>query len=174
MKLKWICITAIILIIVSVLITGIYKASADKRTDWQSAPAGTVLVDYYSCISGTDGYDSFYELVLKKTESTDTVLLEKYDSNSEEAPALSCMVPAGAVEKCFEIIDGNKLHRWNKRYKETPQCGGGVSCSFFDGEKQVRVSTDCCPDNGNIILNEISFVIQSYVTGANESTLVLN
>ena len=174
MKVKYIFITVIILIIVSVLIIEMYKAYVGQRTDWQSAPAGTVLVDYYSCISGTDGYDSFYELVLKKTESADTVLLEKYDSNSEPSPALSCMVPAEAAGRCFEIIDGNKLHKWNKRYKEAPQCGGGVSCSFFDGEKQVRVSTDCCPNNGNTILNEIKFVIQSYIIGVDENTLELS
>lgn len=174
MKVKYIFITVIILIIVSVLIIGMYKAYVGQRTDWQSAPAGTVLVDYYSCISGTDGYDSFYELVLKKTESADAVLLEQYDSNSEERPSLTCTVPVEVVEKCFEIIDGYRLHSWNKRYEESPQCGGGVSYSFFDGEKQVRVSTDCCPNNGNTILNEIKFVIQSYIIGVDENTLELS
>ncbi|MDD5923397.1 MAG: hypothetical protein PUC88_01255 [Clostridia bacterium] len=49
-----------------------------------------------------------------------------------------------------------------RKYKEEPLTGGTTVCRFYDGEKQIRISTDCMPEDGAHILNEIKSVILSY------------
>ena len=160
MKMQWIL---IIVVAVVVAAGGMFTGcSGGKKTQWQNAEPGTILVDYYTSIFGTDGYDTHYELVLKKTEAADTVLLEEYEGDAKGERCTQYTVPIEAVEKCYEIIDGNRLHTWNKKYKENPSTGGSTVCRFYDGEKQVRVTTDCMPQDGAKILHEIGQVMQSY------------
>ena len=141
----------------------LYSLLGVRKTNWQAAEPGTVLVDYYEATRATIGGDRYLELVLRRAEAADTVVLEVYQGGEEkEEICAQYTVPVEAVERCFEIIDGKKLHKWNETYDGAGLGGGIVVCRFFDGEKQIRVSTDCMPENGEGILRDIGRVIARY------------
>ena len=134
-----------------------------NKTNWQSAEPGTVLVDYYEATQATVGGSQYVEYVLRKTEAEDAVALEVYRGmGDEEETCMRYVVPAEAVEQSFEIIEKKKLHNWNARYDGGGLEGGIVVCRFFDGKGQIRISTDCMPEDGMEILESIGHIIASY------------
>ena len=140
-----------------------YVLFTGRKTEWQTAEPGTVLVDYYEATRATVGGNRPLEYVLRKTEEKETVVLEVYrGEEDEEETCERYVVPIEAVEQCFAIIDKNKLHNWNETYDGGGLGGGIVVCRFFDGEKQIRVSTDCMPEEGEHILESIGHVIAPY------------
>lgn len=174
MKMKLILSSILIVIVIGIGILFFKGGICDTflqpaKIEWQNAEAGTLLVDYRSSVSGTNGYDSYYELVLKKTDSPETVLLEVHQGSADGEEIHSYTVPVEVVEKCYEIIKENKLAVWNDKYKENPTTGGGVVCRFYDGEKEVRVTTDCMPKNGAQILGEIRMIMQAYAITESET-----
>ena len=139
------------------------KVLAGNRTNWQSAEPGTVLVDYYEATQATVGVGQHVEYVLRKTEAEDAVALEVYRGmEDEEETCMRYIVPAEAVEQSFEIIDGKELHNWNEKYDGGGLEGGIIVCRFFDGKEQIRISTDCMPEDGAEVLESIGHVIASY------------
>lgn len=141
----------------------LYGLFGVRKTNWRAAEPGTVLVDYYEATRATVGGDRYLEFVLRKTEAADTVGLEVYrGGEKKEESCVLYTVPMEVVERCFEIIDGKKLHKWNEMYDGAGLGGGMVVCRFFDGEQQIRVSTDCMPENGEGILRDIGRVIAGY------------
>ena len=136
---------------------------AGNRTNWQSAEPGTVLVDYYEATQAAVGGGQHVEYVLRKTEAEDAVTLEVYRGmEDEEETCMRYLVPAEAVERSFEIIDGKELHDWNEKYHGGGREGGIIVCRFFDGKGQIRISTDCMPEDGAEVLESIGHVIASY------------
>ena len=140
-----------------------YHLFGGKKIQWQNADPETILVNYYEATRATVGGDRHLELVLRKTEETDSVVLEVYRGWEDEEEICVCyVVPMEAVERSFQIIKDKKLDKWNEKYHSGGLGGGIVVCRFFDGEKQVRVSTDRMPENGQEILESIGSVIASY------------
>lgn len=133
-----------------------------RKTNWQTAEPGTILVNYYEATRATIGGNHHLEYVLRKTEETDSVKLEVYRGREgEEETCVEYTAAVEVVDRCFEIIDGKRLSDWNETY-DGGLGGGIVVCRFYDGEKQIRVSTDCMPEGGEWILREIGSVIAEY------------
>lgn len=122
-----------------------------------------ILVNYYEATLATIGGDMHLEYVLRKTEKEDTAELEVYrGGENQEESCIRYMIPFEAVEQCFAIINKKRLHKWNEMYESGGLGGGIIVCRFIDGEKQIRVSTDCMPKNGVEILESIGHVIAGY------------
>ena len=134
-----------------------------KKINWQTAEPGTILVDYYESTRATVGGDKHLEYVLRMTEEKDTVALEVYRRREDEEETCEHYeVPLEVVEQSFAIIDSKKLRSWNDKYNSGGLGGGVVVCRFFDGEKQIRVSTDRMPEDGHHILMSIGQAIAPY------------
>lgn len=124
-----------------------------------------MLIDYYSATVATVGGDRSYEAVLYEYSDTEAklVIYQTYPGDEEEHSD-TYIVPCEAVERCYKLIEENKLAEWNEIYPDAPLTGAVTVCKFrgADGE-YVRVSTDAMPDNGRGILDSIGAVMGSYV-----------
>lgn len=123
-----------------------------------------MLVDYYTAVVGTDGYDRSVEKVLYEYSDTQAELTVYANSDGEEEVSESYLVPYEAVDRCYEIIRENKLSEWNDKY-DGPALDGGVTAIRFkeDDGGYVRVSTDAMPDDGERIMDSIGGVMNEYI-----------
>ena len=123
-----------------------------------------MLIDYYTAVVGTPGYDRYSEKVLYvySDELAKLTLYSKFADEEEESE--SYLVPFKAVEECYEIIRQNKLGEWNDRY-DGPALSGGVTAVRFrqDDGSYIRVSTDAMPDDGERIMDSIGGVMNGYL-----------
>lgn len=124
----------------------------------------TMLVDYYTAVTGTVGGDSSREMVLYYHSDYD-VELSVFD-NDEGSGELRTdyIVPIDALKECKEVIRRNKFDTWNKKYDDTAIDGGVTVVKYLnDKNETIRVSTARMPDDGLKKMGEIAGVLNSYV-----------
>ena len=143
----------------------IINASAKGEIDVpEPEKQDVMLVDYYDATVATVGGDRVYEAVLYEYSDTEAklVIYQNYQGG-EEMYSDTYIVPYEAVERCYKLIEENKLSEWNGTYPEIPLMGAETVCKFrgADGE-YVRVSTDAMPDDGRSILDGIGAVMGGY------------
>ena len=143
----------------------IINASAKEEIDVPEPDKQDVmLVDYYAATVATVGGDRIYEAVLYEYSDTEAklVIYQNYQGG-EEMYSDTYIVPYEAVERCYKLIEENKLSEWNGTYPAIPLTGAVTVCKFrgADGE-YVRVSTDAMPDDGRSALDGIGAVMGGY------------
>lgn len=122
-------------------------------------------VDYYTTSVATVEGDGHYELVLSSTEDRRQARLERYIKEDEEAGEIQTayLVPFEAVDRVMNYINIHHLFAWNELVDGLSLEGERTVLKFWDGSRHIRVSTDCMPENGKAILEEIGRIIKEYL-----------
>lgn len=123
----------------------------------------TMLVDYYTAVTGTVGGDRSHEMVLYYHSDYDVELrVYEKDEDSDELRT-DYIVPIEALKECKEVIKRNKFDTWNKKYDDTALDGGVTVVKYLnDKNETIRVSTDRMPDDGIKKMGEIASVLNKY------------
>lgn len=127
-------------------------------------PSNTMLVDYFRATKATVSGDGYHELVLSTTDKPYEIRLDEYQKTEDsDEICTSYIVPFEAVEKCFNVINKNKLSEWNKLTYPMSLDGANIVCKFYHTGNHMLVSTDAMPKNGEEVFNEIYQVMKEYV-----------
>ena len=148
---------------VSVKVASKNSMIEDPNADPDGPYKATMLVDYYTAVTGTVGGDNSHEMVLYY-HSDDDVMLSVFDKDEDSGETRTdYIVPIKALDECKEVIKRNKFDTWNKKYGDTALDGGATVVKYLnDKNETVRVSTDRMPDDGLKKLGEIAAVLHKY------------
>ncbi len=127
---------------------------------------GTLLVDYYDSVVGTDGYDSYKEMVLTYVDRFEAKL--EYHSgylSGEDETYVSYRVPYSAVEDCYAVIEEEGFRTWRDRDDLMPIDGALMSLEYRDGddESYVKVSSEAMPEDGERSFGKIAAALYPYM-----------
>lgn len=124
-----------------------------------------MLIDYYTAVVGTDGYDSHKELVLSTAEGG-MAKLERFvlPPGGEEETVETYLVPYEAADRCYEAIGKAKMRKWDRIGEDAGLCGGFTAVKFLDDDgSYVRVSTDKMPPDGERSMDGIGAILSEYL-----------
>jgi len=122
--------------------------SCQKTSEFIGVPENaTVLVDSFNRITGTVMIQPYSEIVLYEAEPND--ILEVYKNGDMEDETVSrYYVSKDAYPKILKIILDLQMDTWNDLEDTYPIDGAFYVVRFWDGEKQVRVTSDDMPSDG--------------------------
>ncbi|MBQ7714613.1 MAG: hypothetical protein IJT70_01955 [Clostridia bacterium] len=127
---------------------------------------GTVLIDYYDAVVGTDGYDRYDEMVLTYLDRFE-VKLDVYGGymTDDDGGCVSYVVPYSLVEECYDIIEEEGFRTWSDRDDLTPIDGAFIKLEFYDEDEEdyVRVSSEEMPEDGERSFGKIRAAISAYI-----------
>ena len=129
-----------------------------------------MLVDYYDAVTGTDGGDRSYELVLNLT-TDDSIRLDVYNASyGTEETCVSYYVDYGAVDESLDVIEKYKMNEWNQ--KDGIAIDGTVTvCRFIlPGGGFERVSSDNMPEDGTEAFSTVRQVLEKYLSAGEPAT----
>ena len=139
------------------------KYSVKNSMIQETQPDSEMLVDYYTAVVGTDGFDSHYELVLSSAQDGKAKLEVINKEPEKEETRVTYLVPYEAVDRCYEVIDSAKMRKWDKIGKDDPIDGAQTVVKFKDNNgSYIRVSTDKMPENGEQSMNRIKTILAEY------------
>lgn len=128
------------------------------------AQTETMLIDYYYAVTGTDGGDSYRELVLYEYEGSKLKLSVFKGSAGEEETRADYSVPYDAFDECSEVIKKYKMAKWSKMKDLTAIDGAAYVCRFTDEEgNSVRVSSDDMPEDGIKAFGSVEAALAKYI-----------
>lgn len=130
-------------------------------------PEKTMLVDYYTAIAGTDGYDHSHELVLSETGPGEYVI-EVFDTAPDgKETCVTYTVPEEAKTKCYELIKKYRFDKWETM--DGTAIDGAVTTLKYrnDSNSYTRASTDNMPEDGERQLSAVGNVLSAYLTEEN-------
>ncbi|MBR0303227.1 MAG: hypothetical protein IJQ80_05210 [Clostridia bacterium] len=126
---------------------------------------GDILVDYYIGTVGTDGGDSYRELVLSYIDFYQAKLeVITYSAASGVETVTEYTVPYDAINMCFEAIDEEDFRSWADL--EDYECldGAITSLGYLDRDGEyIKVSTDKMPQDGESALDRVGAVLAEYI-----------
>ena len=122
--------------------------SCQKTGDFIGVPENsTVLIDSFNRITGTIMTQPYSEIILYEAEPND--ILEVYKNGDMEDETVSrYYVSKDAYPQILNIILDQQMDTWNDLEDTYPIDGAYYVVRFWDGEKQIRVTSDAMPENG--------------------------
>lgn len=122
--------------------------SCQKTGDFIGVPENaTVLIDSFNRITGTIMTQPYSEIILYEAEPND--ILEVYKNGDMEDETVSrYYVSKDAYPQILNIILDQQMDTWNDLKDTYPIDGAYYVVRFWDGEKQIRVTSDAMPENG--------------------------
>ena len=122
--------------------------SCQKTGDFIGVPENaTVLIDSFNRITGTIMTQPYSEIILYEAEPND--ILEVYENGDMEDETVSrYYVSKDAYPQILNIILDQQMDTWNDLEDTYPIDGAYYVVRFWDGEKQIRVTSDAMPENG--------------------------
>lgn len=142
----------------------------DSHNSMVYEPAETMMIDYYTAVTGTDGGDRSDEMTLTRIEENGDLRLDVYskEAGSDET-CVSYIVPDEAADRCYEVIYAGKFDEWNDKYPDSPLDGSVTSVKYRNGDgSYTRVSTDAMPDDGPDQMNKIRKIMSGYAVEDNK------
>ena len=128
------------------------------------AQAETMLIDFYYAVTGTDGGDSYRELVLYEYEGSKLKLSVFSGSAEGEETRADYSVPYDAFDECSEVIKKYKMAKWSKMKDLTAIDGAVYVCNFTDEDgNSVRVSSDDMPEDGIKAFGSVEAALAKYI-----------
>ena len=136
----------------------------ETEKDWISQiknGACEMVFDYYEATVGTVGGDGHDEFVLYR-KPNGVMLMAKYSQWGDAAESCRvCLMTDTALYDCLEIVDKNKMRKWNG------QDGLGITgamyvVKFREADRTVRVSSDNMPEDGQKAFGEIESALNKY------------
>lgn len=122
--------------------------SCQKTGDFIGVPENaTVLIDSFNRITGTIMTQPYSEIILYEAEPND--ILEVYKNGDMEDETVSrYYVSKDAYPQILNIILDQQMDTWNDLEDTYPIDGAYYVVRFWNGEKQIRVTSDAMPENG--------------------------
>ncbi len=122
--------------------------SCQKTGDFIGVPENaTVLIDSFNRITGTIMTQPYSDIILYEAEPND--ILEVYKNGDMEDETVSrYYVSKDAYPQILNIILDQQMDTWNDLEDTYPIDGAYYVVRFWDGEKQIRVTSDAMPENG--------------------------
>ena len=122
--------------------------SCRKTGEYIGVPENArVLADSFNRITGTPMTQPYSEIVLYEAEPED--ILEVYENGGmEDETVTRYYVSKDAYPEILNIILGCKMDTWNDLEDTYPIDGCMYAVRFWDGEKQIRVTSDAMPADG--------------------------
>ncbi|MBR4162191.1 MAG: hypothetical protein IKR11_01640 [Solobacterium sp.] len=122
--------------------------SCQKTNEYIGVPENaTVLVDSFNRITGTVMTQPYSEIVLYEAEPNDILAVYK-NGDTEDETVSRYYVSKDAYPKILKIILDLQMDTWNDLEDTYPIDGAFYVVRFWDGEKQVRVTSDDMPSDG--------------------------
>ncbi|MBR5796481.1 MAG: hypothetical protein IKY26_10085 [Erysipelotrichaceae bacterium] len=125
-----------------------------------------MLINYYSKTYHVNGYSS-YEMVLSTTPQPNEVKLDIYTKQEDANETCSTIyLPINVVEECMKWIQKCQMNQWNENENTESLDGKLLVCKHYFNGEYIRVSTDCMPENGEQMIEEVANIISKH-TGKN-------
>lgn len=126
--------------------------------------AKRMLINYYSKTYHVNGYSS-YEMVLSTTSQPNKVKLDIYTKQVDANETCSTTyLPFNVVEECMLWIQKCQMNQWNEDNNTESLDGKLLVCKFYFNGEYIRVSTDCMPENGEQMIEEVANIISKHVS----------
>ena len=135
-----------------------------KHTNKQEYPKEQMIINYYSKTYSLDKYDS-HEMVLSTTSDSSKMRLDIYkklDNNAETKTTV--YLPNTVIDDCMKWIKECKMNTWNQDSQGISLDGKLMVCKFYFNGEYIRVSTDCMPENGEQMIEEVANIISKHVS----------
>ena len=121
-----------------------------------------LLVDYFQRTVGAGEEEPYFEMVVYALDDG-SLIMERYaDGGTPEQTVTTYDVPAEVYDRALEIIRKRGLEDWNKLEDYQSLDGVIFVIRYYDGEKQLRVSSEKMPGNGLEAFREIKALLLEY------------
>ena len=122
--------------------------SCQKTGEFIGVPENaTVLIDSFNRITGTIMTQPYSEIVLYEAEPNDILAVYK-NGDTEDETVSRYYVSKDAYPQILNIILDQQMDTWNDLEDTYPIDGAYYVVRFWDGEKQIRISSEAMPENG--------------------------
>ena len=122
-----------------------------------------MLINYYSKTYHVNGYSS-YEMVLSTTPQPNEVKLDIYTKQEDANETCSTIyLPINVVEECMKWIQKCQMNQWNENENTESLDGKLLVCKHYFNGEYIRVSTDCMPENGEQMIEEVANIISKHI-----------
>ena len=134
-----------------------------KNTMMMQVEPDILIVDYYTAVVGTDGYDHHKEYALYSYDA-DLCRLSVYTKPSPEEEETEDVyyVPYEVFDRCMEVIYEENLQSWVDLTDGMAIDGGVTAVKFLDGRDYIRCATDNMPEDGERSLDKVGAVLRAY------------
>ena len=122
-----------------------------------------ILVNYYCKIIYEEGYTSS-EMVLTTTNDIKKVRLDVYTKEDDIEQRKTFYLPVTVIDECMQWIKKCEMNTWNNLQDPSTLDGKILVCKYLHNGNYIRVSTECMPENGDKMLEEIANIISNYVS----------
>ncbi|MBR5620828.1 MAG: hypothetical protein IKW76_13935 [Clostridia bacterium] len=129
-----------------------------------------MLLDLYtSTVAAADGGDC-RELVLYACPNHKwKLIVYRQDAEDDTESSTTYTVPYLAVDRCFAVIDEEKMRSWNDLEPAESEEGAITVCKFLDTNGEyVRVTSEAMPEGGAQSFARLREALLSYATEENK------
>ncbi|MBR2027879.1 MAG: hypothetical protein IKA10_02665 [Oscillospiraceae bacterium] len=137
------------------------ESAVYSSPQWGGEADVMLLSCYRAAVSSVEG-DGYHELVLTTTGNPEEIRLDEYiKAEDAEEIRTTFYISWQAAQEILLQIEEYGLSGWNDLEDGVSIDGAEKVCRFWDGERYIRVSSDCMPEDGEEKLDTLFDMVKS-------------